>query len=93
MAGAALDVAVCWVVSLLYLYRDDLVLSMSFRRYRFPCNQILNIHRYQSGVSLGLKIEHRVSDLPSFVVFWPANLIKMEEALDANAFPVATPIV
>jgi hypothetical protein len=64
---------------------------MSFRRYCFPRAQISHIHRYRSGLSIGLKIEHSVSDYPPFIVFWPKNMIEMEEALDANAFPVATP--
>ena len=62
---------------------------MSFRRYRFALDQISNIHRYRSGLSVGLKIEHSVSEYPSFIVFWARELPEMEEALDANAFPVA----
>ena len=79
-----------WPFAGLYVYRDELVLSMSFRRYCFPRDQILSIHRYRGGLSIGLKIEHTVSNCPVFIVFWPKNVIEMEEALHANAFPVST---
>jgi hypothetical protein len=73
----------------LYIYRDELVLSMSFRRYPFSRDQISQIRRYRSGLSRGLKIEHTVSEYPPFMVFYPQDIDEFEEALDANAFPVA----
>jgi hypothetical protein len=74
----------------LYIYRDELVLSMSFRRYPFSREQISQIRRYRSGLLHGLKIEHTVSDYPPFMIFYPSDIDEFEEALDANAFPVAT---
>ena len=74
----------------LYIYRDELVLSMSFHRYSLPRTAISQIRRYPSGLSLGLKIEHTVSDYPPFMVFYPSDVEEFEEALDANAFPLAT---
>ena len=78
-----------WPLAGLYIYRDELVLSMSFRRYCFPRSEISQIHRYYSGWSIGLKLEHTVSDYPPFMVFWPSDIEGFEEALDANAFPVS----
>ena len=74
----------------LYIYRDELVLSMSFHRYSLPRTAISQIRRYRSGLSLGLKIEHAVSDYPPFMVFYPSDVEEYEEALDANAFPFST---
>jgi hypothetical protein len=78
-----------WPVTGLYIYRDELVLSMSFRGYCFPRDQILDIHRCPSRLWIGLKIEHSVSNFPPFIVFWPKDVLEMEEALDRNAFQVA----
>ena len=74
----------------LYIYRDELVLSMSFHRYSLPRTAISQIRRYRRGLSLALKIEHTVSDYPPFMVFYPWDVEEFEEALNANAFPVAT---
>jgi hypothetical protein len=79
-----------WPLAGLYLYRDELVLKIPFRSYCFPRDLLSEIHRYGSGLSVGLKIEHRVIDSPRFVVFFPTDLVEMEEVLDANAFPIAT---
>jgi hypothetical protein len=79
-----------WPFAGLYIYRDELVLSMSFRRYSFSRAQISQIRRYQNGLSCGLKIEHTVADYPAFMVFWPPDIEEFEEALDANAFRVST---
>ena len=84
---------ITWPFSGLYLYRDELVLSMPFRRYRFPRDQISCIHRYRYALMRGLQIEHSVANYPSFVVFFPSDVTEMEEALDENAFPLATPVV
>jgi hypothetical protein len=65
------------------------VLSMSFHRYSLPRTAISQICRYRSGLQLGLKIEHTVSDYPAFMVFYPSDVEECEDALDANAFPVA----
>jgi len=79
-----------WPFAGLYIYRDELVLSMSFHRYSLPRTSISQIRRYRSGLSLGLKIEHMVLEYPPFMVFYPSDVEECEEALDANAFPVAT---
>jgi len=73
----------------MYIYRDELVLSMPFRRYSFPREKVLLIHRYRRLLQIGLKIKHAVEDYPRYVVFYPMNLVEIEEALEANAFPVA----
>jgi hypothetical protein len=82
-----------WPFAGLYIYRDELVLSMSFHRYSLPRAAISQIRRYRSGLSLGLKIEHTVPDYPPFMVFYPWDIEEFEQALDANAFPLATPSV
>lgn len=84
---------ITWPFSGLYLYRDELVLSMPFRRYRFPRGQISGIHRYRYALMRGLRIEHSVANYPSCVVFFTSNPTETEEALDANAFPLATVVV
>jgi hypothetical protein len=66
---------------------------MSFHRYSLPRTAISQIRRYRIGLSLGLKIEHTVSEYPPFVVFYPADVEEFEELLDANAFPVAAQFV
>jgi hypothetical protein len=76
----------------MFIYRDELVLSMSFHRYSFPRDKVLLIHRYRNLLQLGLKIKHAVKDYPRYVVFYPVDILGMEEALDANAFPVAQTI-
>ena len=77
----------------MYIYRDELVVSMSFRRYCFTRADIAQIHRYPRGLVTGFRIEHTAGDIPRFIVFWPHDFEEFEEALDANAFPVATPTV
>jgi hypothetical protein len=79
-----------WPFAGLYIYRDELVLSMSFRRYSFTRADISLIHRYYRGLRCGLQIEHANRDIPRFIVFWPRDAEEFEDALNANAFPVAT---
>lgn len=67
-----------WPFAGLYIYRDQLVLSMSFHRYALPRTAISQIRRYCSGVSLGLKIEHTVSDYPPFMLFYPSDVEEFE---------------
>lgn len=71
-----------------YIYRDELVLSMSFRRYIFRREDIVRIHKHFSGFTAGLRIEHTAADVPPFICFWPRDLEECEEVLDANAFPI-----
>ena len=79
-----------WPFAGLYIYRDELVLSMSFRRYCFARADVSEIQRYHRGLRYGLKIEHTVERFPRFILFWPSDPQEFEEALDANAFPVTT---
>jgi hypothetical protein len=44
-----------WPFAGLYIYRDALVLSMSFHRYSLPRAAISQIRRCRSGLSLGAK--------------------------------------
>jgi hypothetical protein len=81
-----------WPFAGLYIYRDELVLSMSFQRYSLPRTAISQVCRYRSGLSVGLKIEHTVPDYPPFMVFYPSDVEEFEEALDANAFRVSTSV-
>ena len=76
-----------WPFAGIYIYRDELVLSMSFRRYTFRRDEIVRISRYSKPFTTGLRIEHTVADVPPFIAFWPLDLEECEEALDANAFP------
>ena len=76
----------------MYIYRDELVLSMSFRRYSFPREKVLIIHRYRHLLKIGLKIKHAVEDYPPYMVFYPTDIVEMEQALDANAFPLGQPV-
>ena len=76
--------------ALLLIYRDELVLRTPFRRRRFPRENVQSIQRYWRNSPKGLHIEHDVLDQSPFVVFWPDDIEELEEALDANAFPVAT---
>lgn len=73
----------------MYIYRDELVLRMPFRRYLFPREKLLLIYRYRSLLQIGLKIKHDVEGYPPYMVFYPGDVVEMEEALDANGFPVA----
>ena len=82
-----------WPFAGMYIYRDELVLSMSFRRYCFPRAEISQIHRYYRGLRYGLQNEHTSRDIPRFIVFWARDVEEFEEALDANAFPIAMPCV
>jgi hypothetical protein len=75
----------------MYIYRDKLVLSMSFRRYSLPREKVLLIHRYRDLLQIGLKIKHAVEDCPAYIIFYPADIVEMEEALNANGFPLAQP--
>ena len=74
----------------LYIYRDELVLKTPFQRRVFPRKRIQQIHRLWRGGAPGLQINHDAPNQPAFVVFWPSDIDEFEEALDANAFPVAT---
>ena len=76
--------------ALLLIYRDELVLRTPFRRRRFPRDNIQSIHRCWTNSPKGLQIEHGVLEQPPFVVFWSTEIDELEQALDANAFPVAT---
>jgi hypothetical protein len=76
----------------MYIYRDELVLSMSFRRYSLPREKVLLIHRYRDLLQIGLKIKHTVEDYPPYMVFYPVDIVEMEEALDTNGFPLAQPV-
>jgi hypothetical protein len=80
-----------WPFAGIYIYRDELVLSMSFRRYCFRREDIERIYQYSYGFTPGLRIEHTAANIPPFIVFWPTDLEECEEALDANAFPVDRP--
>ena len=73
----------------MYIYRDELVLSMSFRRYSLPREKVLLLHQYRNLLQIGLKIKHGVEDYPPYMVFYPPEIMEMEEAIDANGFPVA----
>lgn len=77
-----------WPFAGIYIYRDELVLSMSFRRYTFRREEIVQISRHSRGFTAGLRIEHTAADVPPFICFWPTDLEECEEALDANAFPI-----
>ncbi len=77
-----------WPLAGIYIYRDELALSMSFRRYVFRREEILQIYQYSSGFTAGLRIKHAARDVPPFIVFWPIDLEECEGALDANAFPI-----
>jgi hypothetical protein len=58
----------------------------------FHAKKVLLIHRYRSLLQIGLKIKHAVKDYPAYMVFYPvdvADVVEMEEALDANSLPVA----
>jgi len=75
----------------MYIYRDKLVLSMSFGRYSLPREKVLLIHRYRDLLQIGLKIKHAVEDCPAYIIFYAADIVEMEEALNANGFPLAQP--
>jgi hypothetical protein len=77
-----------WPFAGIYIYRDELVLSMSFRRFIFRREDIVRIYKHFSGFTAGLRIEHTAADAPPFIVFWPTDIEECEEALDANAFPI-----
>ena len=75
---------------MLLIYRDELVLRTPFRRRCFPRENVQSIHRYWRNSPKGLQIDHDVLEHPPFIVFWSTQIDELEEALDANAFPVAT---
>lgn len=77
-----------WPLAGIYIYRDELVVSMSFHRYTFQREDIVRIYEYSSPFTAGLRIEHTAADVPQFIVFCPTDLEECEEALDANAFPI-----
>jgi hypothetical protein len=58
----------------LYIYRDELALSMAFERYQLPRDKIVRIYRYQRLFTTGLRIHHRVEDYPPLMIFYPLNL-------------------
>ena len=62
----------------MYIYRDELVLSMSFRRYSLPREKVLLIHRFRDLLQIGLKIKHAVEDYPPYIVFYPVDIVEME---------------
>jgi hypothetical protein len=80
-----------WPFAGIYIYRDELVLSMSFRRYTFRREDIVRIYENSRGFTTGLRIEHTAADVPAYIVFCPIDLEECEEALDANAFPIERP--
>jgi hypothetical protein len=82
-----------WPFAGIFVYPDELVLSTFLRRYRFARRDISQITRYNFLFSHGLRIEHTVESYPRFVVFWTWNTSDLEDALYANAFPVAAPSV
>ena len=77
-----------WPFAGIYIYRDELVLSMSFRRYSFRREDVVRICRCSMGFTAGLRIEHTDSSVPPFLVFMPIDVDECEEALEANAFPI-----
>lgn len=85
MAGAALDLAICWVVHLSRRIGTQYVIAPLLFSSRSDFGHSSISFR---GLDWAEDRAQRLQ-LPPFIVFWPRYVLEMEEALDRNAFQVA----
>jgi len=75
--------------------QNKLTLTCMGREYIFARRHIRKLSIYNGLVSVGLRIEHRIPDYPSFVVFWvsifpwKAKITELKRKLQQLGYAVA----
>ena len=78
-----------WPFGQLRIYDDRLVLKAVFRTYEFPRESIDSLAITVGPLSVGLRIEHSVSEYPPIIVFWSFNVAELQEHLEAADYRVS----
>ena len=61
---------------------QELVLCFMRHVHRFPVGEVRRLARYRGLFSTGLDIDHTVSSLPTWVIFWTADFERTARALE-----------
>ncbi len=78
-----------WPFASLKANKDNINLSVLGKKYIFDKDKIKNIRKYRGLFSVGLKIEHDITDMPNHIVFWTFRFKKLKKELKALGYLVA----
>ena len=77
-----------WPFGSLEIHRDRLVLDTIFRRFTFPRDAIVALSKIRLFFFPILRIEHRISEYPRFVVFSSFHTSRVQQRLKTAGFSV-----
>jgi hypothetical protein len=77
-----------WPFATLSATERELRLRFLFRDYAFPRASIQKLSRHQGLFSVGLRVEHRVSSYPRFLVFWTFGFSRLRRELQNLGYEI-----
>jgi hypothetical protein len=77
-----------WPLATLLATDTELRLKFFFKDYVFPKSSILRLSKQSGMFSAGLRIEHRVSSHPAFIVFWTFGFSRLKRELQGLGYEV-----
>jgi hypothetical protein len=74
--GSSFKKCLCttWPGARLDVSASSLSLHILWREYAFPRAAIQRLCRYKGFFSIGIRIQHSVSEYPELIVYWPLSL-------------------
>jgi hypothetical protein len=80
---------VSWPFGSIALSSGELTLDCITRCLKFPAAAVTRVSLYHGVFSVGIRIEHAISEYPRFVVFWMRRPEELLQRLAAAGYPVA----
>jgi len=79
-----------WPLASIILTDESIQINiLGIKSILFAKADILNLQKCKGIFSTGLKIEHKINNYPSFIVFWTFNINKLIEQLGTHGYTLS----